>query len=161
MKQILFVLLVVAVAASCKKTDEPKTGHDTLRAGKWKQSTGRIKVKGFNIDTTYDYFVDLPDCRKDDYLEFRTNFDGVVNTAANKCTSAESDESDFTWELVNNDQNLNVYTAEDFFGTSNVKSDVVSLSEDKLAIKYTFLTKNMTDTTRRDTITMNNAYTKF
>ncbi len=160
MKQIICALLVVMVAVSCKKADETRSGQDILRSGKWKQSGGVLKAKGFHLDTTFNYLKDYPDCLKDDYLVFRGNFDGVVN-AGDRCAQDDPGETEFTWELVNNGANLNIYSAPDYFATSNVNAKVVNLTEGLLAIRYTIYEASPLDNTKTDTITFSNSYSKY
>ncbi len=163
MKQILCALLVIVIAVSCKKADEPRTGQDILRSGKWRQSGGIVKVKGFHLDTTINYLNDaafVPDCRKDDYLVFKDNFDGAVNSGGQKCTQDEGDETAFTWELINGGANLNIYSSPDVFFTSNVSGQVVNLTDNLLAIRYVVYMESQLDNTKTDTFTFSNSYTK-
>jgi hypothetical protein len=138
MKQsLLFLLLAVVVAASCKKTEDTVSPQDTLRSGKWIMTNVKVKYRlPSQNDTTIDQMKNVPSCMADDYLVFRSNMDGAIDPGSLKCSNSDPSETPFTWEMKNAGQNLYIYNAAQFFGTQAVNSEVVKLSDEYLSIRY-------------------------
>jgi hypothetical protein len=147
---------------SCKKAESPVTREDELRDGKWKMVTGTIRADPYSgLDTTYNYFATLPDCEKDDYLVFKTNFDGTQNSAS-KCSPAEPDEIQFRWELYNNATGINFWNAEQtFFGRSTLSAPIINYTSSRFTLRYVELTVSPVDNTKRDTFTYTHTFEKF
>ncbi len=159
-KNVYISLLLVIVAGACTKTEEAKTVHDTLRNGKWRQSSGTVRFQGQNgIDSTYNYFTDgVAACVKDDYIVFKENFSGVVEDADSSCGVGDPREIPFTWEVMKAETKLNIFNARRNFHTSSVYGEIVSVSESALSIRYVVYEQFTPGDI--DTLTYTNDYTK-
>ncbi|XZF13979.1 hypothetical protein ACTHGU_19545 [Chitinophagaceae bacterium MMS25-I14] len=137
MKQYLLLFFIAIAFFSCKKADEPTSRQDTLRSGNWNRTSMKVTYHLTpGHDTTQDVLPLLPSCKKDDYLVFKANLDGAVNSGSSKCASTDPSEVPFTWEVVNGGNNLYIYNATDFFGTQSVLGDIVVLTDNTLGLRY-------------------------
>lgn len=155
------LLIILTIAGACTKTaEEAKTIHDTLRNGKWRQTSGTVRFQGQNgVDTTANYFADgVPACVKDDYIVFKENFSGVVEDADSTCGIGDPRELPFTWEVMKAESKLNIFNARRNFHTSSVYSEIISISEGNLSIRYVVYEQFTPGDI--DTLTYTNEYTK-
>ena len=162
MKYLLLTTIIIAAFASCSTVESPITREDELREGKWKRTAGTEKWDpAIGVDTLIRSYDALPDCKKDDYLVFRTNFDGSQFNA-DKCDFSEPDEISFRWELVENGSKINFWSAtQTFFNQNAVNASFVSYNPSQFTIKYTEYLRNPSDTTMRDTVVYTQTFSKF
>ncbi len=113
MKKYLYLTLsVVFIFAACNKkpTQTSTTRYDILHASKWKLSSGTLSLKlGSGKDTTVNYLDYVPSCHLDDYIAFNSRTIGAVFNGSNRCSPADGDSTQFTWEFTNNYNNLSFY----------------------------------------------------
>lgn len=154
------LLMILTIAGACTKpAEEAKTIHDTLRNGKWRQTSGTVRFQGQNgVDTTGNYFDNVPACIKDDYIVFKDNFGGVVEDADSTCGIGDPRERPFTWEVMKAESKLNIFNARRNFQTSSVYGEIVSISDGNLSIRYTVYEQFTPGDI--DTLTYTNEYSK-
>jgi hypothetical protein len=150
MKQIILLLGVVMLTLSaCTKTQNTLETTDILRGGKWKLSGYTAKFQFLGADTVVDIYKYLPECKKDDFLQFNANYKGIQNTGEKKCTS-ESTELPFDWELRNNNKILMLNNALYTTGKEYVDANLVKINKASFTITYEIMTEVMLPT--KDTI---------
>ena len=154
---VLAALLLVAIA-SCTKLEEPETVQDMLRNGQWRQVSGSVRLQGHGVDTTTDYFADVPECVQDDYIVFNENFSGAMNDNAVSCGTGDPQEIPFTWEVKEAGARLNIFSAQRFFRTGSVYAEIVTISDGKLSLRY--VVHDQTTPGIIDTLTYENSYSK-
>lgn len=162
MKQVLLLcVLTVFAFSSCKKVDEPNMRQDQLRAGTWKRTVLKVTYRqpGGN-DITEDAYATLPDCAKDDLLEFTSAYDGDVNEGSSKCNVGDPDKTKFTWKLVNGETQLNVSGAYDHFGTDEARANIISFTDNNFAIRYDVYNQTFL-TTATDTLHVAAVYSRY
>lgn len=76
-----------------------------LVAGKWQPSAHIATATYMGKDTTVDYFVDMDECDKDDFIQFADDGTGNIDENTNKCAHDNQVEN-FTWALLDNDTRL-------------------------------------------------------
>lgn len=139
---ILSLSAVLLFAASCTKVTTPVTQQDWLRSGKWKITSAKAinKSVAFSISSTYadTTLYQYNSCNADNYLVFGANYGGTLYTGGNKCYASEPDNESFYWELVNNGNNLNIYNADVFFGTTSVVGKVTNFSRNNFTLAYSY-----------------------
>jgi hypothetical protein len=166
MKYCLLILSVVVALAACKKVETPQSRSEMLQAGKWKLAENVLKGKRvFNKDTaiTYDSLrlKDMPECRTDDYLEFREYGEGALNTGEIKCPQGETSEVALRYGFSSNDMRMFIYGAGDlFYGNDDVDAAVESFSETNFTISY-FVVDNTTAIPKKDTTWYIFAFKRF
>jgi hypothetical protein len=113
MRQVILLLgALVLTLSACTKSENTLETTDILRTGKWKISAYTVKFQYLpGKDTVYDLMKSLGDCRSDDFLEFKSDYKGIQNTAVKKCGS-ESTEMPFDWELRKNGKILMINNAQ-------------------------------------------------
>lgn len=165
MKQsLLFLLLAVVIVSSCKKTEDPVSPQDTLRSGNWIMTNIKVTYRlPSKKDTTVDGFKNgYPSCLVDDYLVFKDNRNGAINSGTQKCANSDATEAPFTWEVKNAGQNLYIYNAMQYFATDAVNADIVKLSDQYLSIRYNvYNIDTVTTTYRVDTFQYTSTFRKF
>ena len=111
MKYLFLTLSVILIFVACNKKPTPTTTrYDTFKSGKWKMSSGTITLKTpGGKDTTLNYFDYIPTCHLDDYIAFNSNTTGAVFNGSDKCSAADGDSTQFTWDLTNNYNNISFY----------------------------------------------------
>jgi hypothetical protein len=162
MRYLLFTAFFIAGFASCSTVESPTTREDELREGKWKRIAGTEKWNpAIGLDTLKYTFDSLHKCKKDDYLVFRTNFDGSQFNA-DKCDFSEPDEVSFRWELAENGGKIHFWSAnQTFFNQNAVNANFVTYNPSQFTIRYTEYLRNPTDTTMRDTVVYTHTFAKF
>lgn len=162
MRYILLSAILLLSFASCEKAETPASREDELRSGKWKLVAGTAKWDpAIGLDTLVNYYNALPDCDKDDYLVFGTNFQGS-QFSDGKCDPSEPDEVQFMWELYDNGTGIHFwYANETFFEQSAVSAPFVSYTSQRFTIRHTEYRPNPVDSHQRDTITFTHTFGKF
>lgn len=147
--------------AACTKGDDPVSIEEDLRGGTWRRTSGKVTLKDplTGGDSTLDYLTDLPDCRKDNAMEFKENFEGLMHMGAQQCIAGEPDTKKFTWQVTNNGTRLLLYGVEDFFPQSDIAADIISQTLGYLTIRYQVITVDPQFQTR-DTLTYNDVLRK-
>lgn len=140
-RSLLILSAVVLLLPACKKAEETTSSEDILRSGRWKRTSAKSTYHG----TTTDAFAGLPDCLKDNTLEFKVNYKGT-EYHNNKCSNGDPDTAPFEWGFTNSGQNLRIYNANEtfFFSTSpapgststSVNAEVLQLSDNQLSMRY-------------------------
>lgn len=158
---ILFLGSALLFLASCTKVEDPVSIEEDLRDGKWRRTSGKVTYKDplTNGDSTRDYLPELPDCRKDNAMEFKENYEGTLHMGAQQCTAGEPDTKRFTWQVTNNAQKLLLYGVEDYFPESDIAADIVSQTLGYLTIRYQVITVDPQFQTR-DTLTFTDVLRK-
>jgi hypothetical protein len=165
MKYYLSALtLLVLLVAACEKVETPKSKEDELRDGKWVLAKSFEKTyKKYPTDTilTTDSIKleTLPDCKKDDFLQFRDGVNGALNTGAKKCPQGETSEIPITWGFLDNYTRMYIYDAGDMFlDNDDINADVVELTGSNITIRYRVI-NNTSNIPNKDTVTFK-AYLK-
>jgi len=139
MRYFILLLSAIAIFASCTKqtVTVPESKEDVLIASKWHLVKIMLTVRDtFGQDSTYEWAID--ECKKDDNLEFKANYQAVHHTGDNRCYNNESGEYAFTWQLTDNGKTLGLYNLDDFFlGSSAVTGDISDLDGSKFTLKST------------------------
>jgi hypothetical protein len=138
MKQILCFVAAALIFASCEKVEKEKYYQDLLRNGSWKQTSGTYKFRPptATVDSTVYYYDSLGSCKKDDYLVFQINFDGLVHEGGSKCNTSDRTETPFTWDISGDGTVMHVFKATEHFETDNVNGKVMNISENSFTIQY-------------------------
>lgn len=143
MKYFLLSLSAIIMLAACQKTPKATVSKEnTLRANRWKISSGTLTVKlPSGKDTTIPYVGLLPTCNQDDYLVFDSLDYGAVNSGSIKCSPSEPAEISFTWQLLNNNTILSINNAKNFFYASGMTMspptpDTISVNPFKVDTVY-------------------------
>ena len=113
-KYFLLALPVLLIVAACNKTPTaPAPGVEAmLRTGKWKISGGTFTKRlpdGHGHDTVLTYLNFIPDCHKDDYIVFDSQYHAAVYSGSNKCNASDADFIPFVWQLKNNNTRIDLY----------------------------------------------------
>jgi hypothetical protein len=121
MKWLIVILFAIALS-SCKKDDpEPATKSNFLTNGTWMVSAVTSDDDGDGIYETNDY-ADFLDCFKDNIHTFHSNGTFEMNEGPSKCDPGDPQTESSTWQLTNNDSNLNlandVYTVQQLTNTT-------------------------------------------
>ena len=155
------LLLLAAFAlflTACKKTDETTSPEDTLRTGQWK----RYSIKGSHKDamgvvTVFDLYPGLPDCIKDNGLEFKENYVGTEHRNG-ACSAGDASEAKFQWEFYNSGQSIRIYNATETFQTSDIDADVITMSETQISMRYKAISQDPTQTVPTDTLIVTDVF---
>lgn len=128
--------------AACTKPDDPVSIEDDLRSGVWRRTSGKVTYKdpATKGDSTMDYMPGVSDCRKDNAMEFKENFDGKMLLGDNHCTAGEPQTKPFTWQVTNNGQKLLLYGVSDYFPQNDIAADIVTQTLGYLTIRYQVIT---------------------
>ncbi len=160
-------LAFIISAPACKKATTTVSRQEEMRGGKWKVVSGNVRYDPFvGIDTTITYqkYLDTTGqgCKADDYLVFLDNYDGEQNSAANKCSAADPDVVPFRWQLYDDDKGIYFLNAnETFFAEETVKADFINYNVGRFTIRHARYFKSFADTTRFDTVTFTQTFSKF
>src|SRR5688500_11170001 len=107
MKRLIVILFAITLA-SCKKDDaEPSTKTKFLTPGTWMVSSVACDEDGDGTYDTYDY-ADCLDCFKDNIYTFHSSGTRKMNEGASKCDPGDPQTESSTWQLTNNDSDLNL-----------------------------------------------------
>lgn len=102
------------LAACTKSEDNPGNNNNNsnlsdkgklLVAGKWQPSAHMGTATYMGKDTTFDYFPEMDQCEKDDFVQFADDGTGTIDENTNKCAHDNQVEN-FTWALLDNDTRL-------------------------------------------------------
>ena len=131
----LCCLLIFATACNKRKNDSP-TGR-MLMSGKWQIIASTYTTTYMGRDTVIDFYSNWRACEQDDFMVLKAKGKGTSNENTNKC--AEDDqESEFTWELQNNDTRLQLTLAKGKFvanGGNTITSDILEISDNTLKLQ--------------------------
>lgn len=129
MKQLLALLAMAVIFASCKKKDP--TPSDYLTKSKWKLESVTVFAQ--------DFSGNIKACQKDNLYQFNINKSITAYEGATKCNdTAANSKTDGNWSLQNADQQLSLSgssIAESFGLSGNLTVDIVTLNETLLAVK--------------------------
>lgn len=119
LRQVLIaVSSAVILFAACKKSEEEKTPTNNaptpsaiaqkLIDGKW-QITADVGTTNYHgVDTTVDFYMDMEDCEKDNFMTFAADGVCTEDQNTNKCSGAPQTESG-TYKLLDNDTRIAIY----------------------------------------------------
>jgi len=158
-KTVFFLSTLLVLFTACNKADTPASSEDMIRGGQWKRSS--LKFNLHNPDgstTTTDGYVLLPECVKDNTLEFKVNYVGTETKNA-KCSAGDPDANEFNWEIYNSGKNIRIYNADETFSTNSVNGEILSLSANLLSFRYNFVQKDPINQTS-DTVTVEDVFKK-
>jgi hypothetical protein len=104
----LAVLFILFAAVSCSKKDStPKTNLEYLSQAIWKfQDAGLDADENGSIDAS-DPTVTA--CKKDNTLDFNTDYSGVADEGASKCNEGDPQSTVFGWTFSENETQLEYY----------------------------------------------------
>ena len=139
MRYFILFLSVIVIFVSCTKqtVTVPESKEDVLIKSKWHMTAIIATVRDtFGRDSSFD--VTIPDCKKDDNLEFKANFNAIHHAGDARCYYNEAADYAFTWQLTNDGKTLGLYGIDDFLlGTSSVTGDISDLTDSKFTFKTT------------------------
>lgn len=159
MKYCLLLLSGLIMLSACEKEKKEISNEDKLREGKWKIASWSVKFREQNgNEKTENVLEKLDECKKDDYLTFKTNYQGELNTGEKKCPQGEANEITFNWGLSNGDQNMYIYNAIAMFGI-DVNAEVINFGSNSFSIRYMDIQKHSPLTL--DTLTYTTTFAKF
>ena len=127
----LLILFIFATAISCKKkgSEEPKIELSAktvlLTKSNWYLSDNETKVGAGG--TWGSNYQGIYDCRKDDYLKFKTDNTGISDEGATKCNIQDPQSVPFSWSFSNSETKLTF---------QNSTSTIDVLSETSLIVTY-------------------------
>jgi hypothetical protein len=164
MKYCILILSAFLVFSSCEKVETPASKTEMLRDKKWRLRDivkfTRLTDTTFKTDTTRLEFVEP--CKKDDYLVFRLNGTGALNTGSEKCPNGEAQESAIKWGITDNETKMYLYDAgEMLLGINDINADISSFSEDRFTIKYMQIIQETKPTPKRDTFRYVTTFDRF
>lgn len=138
MKYCLLVLSALALFASCKKVDVPKSIQEQMRAGTWYIDTSSKTYQDMpGHDTTIAFYIQGEDCKSDDYFIFRDNNEGAINTAKVKCVEGQTDEIAFQWGITDANSKMYIYNAGTLLnGDDDVNADLLNFTGSSFAIRF-------------------------
>lgn len=150
--------LLLLMIAACEKVEVPKSTEEEFREGKW--------ILAKNIEKTYRKYasdtiltVDTikldarPECKKDDYLQFREGITGALNTGEKKCPQGETSEIPIRWGFLDNYTRMYIYDAgEMFLDNDDILGDVSDLTGSSLTLRYRVI-NNTANIPATDTVT--------
>ncbi|MEZ5016758.1 MAG: hypothetical protein R2800_06885 [Flavipsychrobacter sp.] len=150
MRYIFLLVATVLVVSSCDKVEVPASKQEMLRNGQWMLTSGSTKV--YNAATKkYDTTaIVIDECKKDDRLVFRENYDGVHTPGENRCNASETAEMPFRWGLLDDDRKMYIYDGKSFFNL-DVNAEVKEFTEGSFTITYNQYT-TVDNVPRTDTV---------
>ena len=159
MKYCLLFLSCLIILSACEKEKQEKSKEDTLREGRWRLSSWSKKYReASGAEKTDNAMESIPECKKDDYLTFKTSYQGELNTAEKKCPQGEANEISFNWGLSNGNQNMYIYNALEMFGV-DVNAEVLNFGTNSFTIRYMDIQQSSALTL--DTFTYTATFSKF
>ncbi len=163
MRKLLSVCLLATILSSCSTEPQtlevPPSRSEMLRGTnkgtaaeettKWKTTDYKITYKNeLDVDTTVtDWY---PECKKDDFIQFFTNRKGKHHTGDDLCAGIDGEVYNHTWELTQNEEVINFYNAERYFGERTLIAQISEFSDSKFIMKYEmeYIINNVLDTVR-------------
>ena len=136
-RSLLILSAALLFLSSCNQLDDVKSNEDILIGGQWKRSSLKASYRDpatGNIINT-DPFLTLPDCVKDNGLVFNVNYT-AKEQRNNNCSPGDPSEVAITWGFYESGTRLRVYNALETFGTNDINAEVLTLSDNLLAMKY-------------------------
>lgn len=143
MKKPIFFLLGLALAfVACKDDEASKTNTEKLTSGKWKITASVAKFTFNGIEQTVDVYANLPACKKDNTVEFKTDGTVIADEGATKCSPTDPQEETGTWTFEQNEMHLHVVGTDYSF-----EAEIVELTDSVLKVKYDTTSGGITTTT--------------
>lgn len=112
---VIVAACYLTLLAACKKSEDKKDNDDNnknnsptaqlLIAGKWQLSGATLTTTYMGKDTTMDAMDQIPECDRDDVIQFADNGTATVDEHINKCPDDNQVEI-VTWTLLNDDKKL-------------------------------------------------------
>jgi len=101
MKKILFTALILSsfFVACKKKEDKPATAQtktQLLTANNWTMTAFVVSTPG---EADENMFGLIPNCTKDDFIKFNTNFTVVTDEGATKCAPTDPQTETDIWSF--------------------------------------------------------------
>ncbi len=149
MRGLLLACFAAILLASCNKEqtmDVPKNrarmliGENTTNAAeamptKWKSSEYRVYIpKGDGTDSINKDL--LPECLKDDELQFFQNYFGKLLTGDNTCAVNDNGIYNTRWELTSNEDTVNLYDYERYFTVRTFKAQLKECTESLFTVRF-------------------------
>jgi hypothetical protein len=127
--QKLSILLVCTLAIiSCKK-DKANPSNQDLVIGKWRVSA-QVTILG---GITSDDYSSIPDCEKNDFIEFKSNGEFIEDEGSTKCDNTKPQTSSGTWSMNANGTAITITRA--LFNNQPVTFEVQEISDTRLKIR--------------------------
>ena len=137
LSSILVVFLVLTVFISCKKENKIPTKTELITANSWKMSAMKsnpaIMVSSLPFGVT-DIYPFLPECVKDNYIDFYSDGKLISYEGTLKCDSASADTYLGTWAFSADEtkitfSNFNGVEGEFTFTIDEITNDKMSFSQ--------------------------------
>lgn len=127
---LLAALAFMTVFSACKKDDEPngKTKEDLLTGKKWKLTAATVDPAIFNIN---DWYAQMEECSKDDYIEFKKGGQAVFDEGTVRCTGEPQTQTG-SW-IFNADQTKLTVSDPD---EDPITYDIIELNDNTMKAKY-------------------------
>jgi hypothetical protein len=134
LKISLALLTCMVLSVSCSKKDkvEEMTKTAIITTSSWRYDTAGIDLNGDGTGETAIPPGILESCDTDNIITFKSDKTGTVDEGATKCSSSDPQSVPFTWELINNENEINFNTAI-FVGVSGV-AKIVELTPTKFVL---------------------------
>ncbi|WP_162910812.1 hypothetical protein [Hymenobacter oligotrophus] len=132
----LFGALALGLAlVACKKEDEkPKSKTELLTAKNWRITADKRTSVTNGQTTTTDAYASYPDCTKDDFYKYSTEYKVDMNAGATKCSATQAQSTVANWNFSSDETRL-VIT--DPRSGLSINSEVLELSATTLRLKNT------------------------
>ncbi|WP_210489695.1 lipocalin family protein [Rufibacter aurantiacus] len=93
---LLLLFCCTLFFTACSDDDDEAPSKEQMLQDKRWQITA---LEASTLFGDIDFYADLEDCQKDNYVEFRDNGVLVVNEGATKCDDSDPQEAQGTWSL--------------------------------------------------------------
>jgi hypothetical protein len=162
-KHLSLISCALIILSACNKADTPLSRQEELRNGKWKVTSGSVRIDPFSgADVVKTYADYTADCKEDDYLVFLANYDGEQNSGSSKCGASDAETVQFRWQLFDNDKGIYLLNAnETFFEEETIKADFINYATGRFTIRHTRYVLSPAFPGEVDTLTFTETFTKF
>ena len=157
-RSLLILSAALLFLSSCNQLDDVKSNEDILIGGQWKRSSLKAEYRDPSTGSiiTTNPFDAMPKCVKDNGLVFSVNYTAKEQRNDN-CSPGDPSEVAITWGFYESGTQLRIYNALETFGTNDINAEVLTLSDNLLAMKYLRIGQNpITQVT--DTITLTDVF---
>lgn len=106
--KLVALLCCLALLTACNKNKDKNasTTKKALQDGLW-QMTSYIGTYSYNGQTaTRDFFSEMEECEKDDFLYFAADGKSTIDDAVKRCEGTPQVGGGVTWALLDNDKRL-------------------------------------------------------
>ena len=108
MKYFLSAIIACCFFIACKK-DKAPTKTELLTKSSWKYESGGVdQDRNGTVDISFAATGLLQPCILDNFGIFVSNGTGTSDEGATKCTPTAPQTAAFTWNFLNNEQNINI-----------------------------------------------------